>query len=55
MFAQARIITHNSEHALLLPTSAIQRLENKDFIFVRVELGSGGLVKRRAALASRPP
>jgi hypothetical protein len=27
----------------------------KDFVFVWVELGFGGLVKRRATLASRPP
>ena len=29
MFGQARILTHNEESALLLPSSAIQRMEGK--------------------------
>lgn len=36
MFAQARILTHNAEGALLLPFSAIQRIEGKSFVFVQV-------------------
>jgi cobalt-zinc-cadmium efflux system membrane fusion protein len=37
MFAQARILTRNAEGALLLPPSAIQRMEGKSFVFVKVE------------------
>ncbi len=37
MFAQARILTRNAEGALLLPSSAIQRMEGKSYIFVKVE------------------
>ena len=36
MFAQARILTRNAEGALLLPDSAIQRMEGKTFIFVKL-------------------
>ena len=36
MFAQARILTRNAEGALLLPTPAIQRIEGKDFVFVKL-------------------
>lgn len=35
MFAQARILTRIAEGALLLPASAIQRLEGQSFIFVK--------------------
>ncbi len=36
MFAQARILTRNAEGALLLPGSAIQRMEGKSFVFVKL-------------------
>jgi len=36
MFAQARILTRNAEGALLLPSSAIQRIEGKSFVFVKL-------------------
>ncbi|MBI2440899.1 MAG: efflux RND transporter periplasmic adaptor subunit [Lentisphaerae bacterium] len=36
MFAQARILTRSAEGALLLPPSAIQRVEDKPFIFVKL-------------------
>jgi membrane fusion protein, heavy metal efflux system len=35
MFAQARILTHTAEGALLLPPSAIQRMGGKSFVFVQ--------------------
>lgn len=36
MFAQARILTRNAEGALLLPPSAIQRIEGRSFVFVKL-------------------
>jgi cobalt-zinc-cadmium efflux system membrane fusion protein len=36
MFAQARILTRSAEGALLLPSSAIQRMEGRSFVFVKV-------------------
>ena len=36
MFAQARILTRSAEGALLLPPSAIQRMEGQSFVFVKV-------------------
>ena len=36
MFAQARILTREAEGALLLPGSAIQRIEGKSFVFVKL-------------------
>jgi cobalt-zinc-cadmium efflux system membrane fusion protein len=36
MFAQARILTRKAEGALLLPSSAIQRMEGKSFVFVKL-------------------
>jgi membrane fusion protein, heavy metal efflux system len=36
MFAQARILTRNAEGALLLPSSAIQRMEGRSFVFVKL-------------------
>ena len=36
MFAQARILTRNAEGALLLPSSAIQWIEGKSFVFVKL-------------------
>jgi len=36
MFAQARILTRSVEGALLLPNSAIQRMEGKSFVFVKL-------------------
>ncbi|MHB1306466.1 MAG: efflux RND transporter periplasmic adaptor subunit [Limisphaerales bacterium] len=36
MFAQARILTRRAEGALLLPASAIQRIEDRAFVFVKV-------------------
>jgi membrane fusion protein, heavy metal efflux system len=36
MFAQARILTRRVERALLLPPSAIQRMEGKSFVFVKL-------------------
>jgi len=35
MFAQARILTHQHEEALLVPQEAIQAIEGKSFIFVK--------------------
>jgi membrane fusion protein, heavy metal efflux system len=37
MFAQARILTRRTEGALLLPEAAIQRIEGKGFVFVKLE------------------
>ena len=36
MFAQARILTRQAEGALLLPPSAIQRMEGRSFVFVKL-------------------
>lgn len=36
MFAQARILTRTAEGALLLPPSAIQRMEGQSFVFVKL-------------------
>jgi membrane fusion protein, heavy metal efflux system len=36
MFAQARILTRSAEGALLLPASAIQRMEGNSFVFVKL-------------------
>jgi cobalt-zinc-cadmium efflux system membrane fusion protein len=36
MFAQARILTRNAEGALLLPSSAIQRVEGRTLVFVKL-------------------
>lgn len=36
MFAQARILTRTAEGALLLPLPAIQRVEGKNFVFVKL-------------------
>ncbi len=36
MFAQARILTRLAQGALLLPPSAIQRIEGKSFVFVKL-------------------
>jgi cobalt-zinc-cadmium efflux system membrane fusion protein len=36
MFAQARILTRSVDGALLLPASAIQRIEGKTFVFVKL-------------------
>ena len=36
MFAQARILTRSAEGAMLLPPSAIQRIEGKPFVFVKL-------------------
>lgn len=36
MFAQARILTRSTDGALLLPSSAIQHLEGKTFVFVKL-------------------
>lgn len=36
MFAQARILTRNAEGALSLPPSAIQRIDGKTFVFVKL-------------------
>lgn len=35
MFAQARVLTRSAEKAVLLPASAIQRMEGKTYIFVK--------------------
>jgi cobalt-zinc-cadmium efflux system membrane fusion protein len=37
MFATARILTRRSEGALLVPTSAIQHIEGRPFVFVKQE------------------
>ena len=49
MFAQARILTRSAEGALLLPPSAIQRMEGKSFVFVK----AGGRFVRRPGGAPR--
>ena len=36
MFAKARILTDTSDKAVIVPASAIQRMEKKDFVFVKV-------------------
>jgi len=36
MFAQARILTRSAEGALLLPNSAIQRMDGKSWVFVKL-------------------
>lgn len=36
MFALARILTRSADSAILLPSSSIQRIEGKDFVFVRL-------------------
>ena len=36
MFSQARILTRQAEGALLLPPSAIQRMEGRSFVFVKL-------------------
>jgi cobalt-zinc-cadmium efflux system membrane fusion protein len=36
MFAQARILTRSAEGALLLPPAAIQRMEGRSFVFVKL-------------------
>jgi len=36
MFAQARILTRKAEGAVLVPPSAIQRLEGRSFVFVKL-------------------
>jgi len=36
MFAEARILTDKKENALLLPSSAIQRIAGKSFVFIKV-------------------
>jgi len=35
MFAHARIFTHTSDGALIIPSSAIQHIEGKNFVFVK--------------------
>lgn len=35
MFAQARIFTREAKQAVLLPREAVQRIEGKDFVFVK--------------------
>ena len=37
MFARARILTRSTEKALLLPSSAVQRIEGRPLVFVKVE------------------
>ena len=37
MFARARILTRSAEGAMLLPASAIQHMEGKSFVFVKLE------------------
>ena len=61
MFAQARILTRNAEGALLLPPSAIQRMEGKSFVFVKLAddlfdarvVRSRGQVRRQGGNRSR--
>jgi cobalt-zinc-cadmium efflux system membrane fusion protein len=45
MFAKARILTHVNEGALLVPSSAIQRVEGIPLVFVKTE---GDLFEARA-------
>jgi cobalt-zinc-cadmium efflux system membrane fusion protein len=37
MFAKARILTRSAASVVLLPSSAIQRIEGNDFVFVMLE------------------
>ncbi len=37
MFARARILTHHSEKAVLIPASALQQIEGRHFVFVQLE------------------
>lgn len=37
MFAQARILTRTAEQVVLLPSSAVQRVDGKPFVFVKQE------------------
>ena len=37
MFARARILTHHSEKAVLIPASAVQQIEGRPFVFVKLE------------------
>ncbi len=37
MFARARILTHNSNTAVLVPSSAVQQIEGRPFVFVQLE------------------
>ena len=37
MFAQARILTRSEDGAILVPASSIQRIEGKEFVFVKLE------------------
>lgn len=37
MFAQARILTRRAEQVVLLPSSAVQRVDGKPFVFVKQE------------------
>lgn len=37
MFAQARILTHESDKAVVVPQSAVQQLDGKPFVFVKIE------------------
>ena len=37
MFAQARILTRSENGAILVPASSIQRIEGKEFVFVKLE------------------
>ncbi|MCX6906211.1 MAG: efflux RND transporter periplasmic adaptor subunit [Verrucomicrobia bacterium] len=51
MFAQARILTRSADGALLLPSSAVQHLEGKTFVFVKL---AGDLFDaRRVRLGAR--
>lgn len=37
MFARARILTHNSNTAVLVPSLAVQQIEGRPFVFVQLE------------------
>ncbi len=37
MFARARILTHRSEEAMLVPSAALQEVEGRQFVFVKLE------------------
>jgi cobalt-zinc-cadmium efflux system membrane fusion protein len=51
MFATARILTRQADGAMLVPSSAIQRVEGKPFVFVK--LGDDLFEVRAVALGAR--
>ena len=50
MFATARILTRQAEGAMLVPPSAIQHVEGKPFVFVKL---ARGFVRRAGGATGR--